>query len=147
MAQHTSFPFTATPSSQPQQPSSLSTSGETFVFSSGINSTISNDPLATGGVKLGSMVFKTHDSLFNYLHNALMTTKLGQDVRYDECVILVDLLKKGHEKATEKIGCGISSIRVEYHPGFKKSKCFMLYRKDGSKEDFSCIILLITTWL
>jgi hypothetical protein len=140
MAQQQPFPFSFQPASQP--PTLLQSSGERFVFSGHLAPSTDDTPdvLVGGGVRLGTHLFKTSDALFNYMHNALMNTKIGQEVRYDECIILLDLLKKGHERATEKLGCGISSIKVEYHPGHPRSKCFMLYRKDGSKEDFSCIL-------
>ena len=133
------FPSSFQPPSQPSNP--LQSSGEHFVFAGNLApSQDADDVLIGGGVKLGSHLFKTSDALFNYLHNVLMNTKIGQEVRYDECIILLDLLKKGHERAAEKLGCGVSSIKVEYHPGHNRSKCFMIYRKDGSKEDFSCIL-------
>jgi len=129
-------------SNQQQSPlsSSVPNSGECFTFTSSVdNKPPPVDTLIDGGVKLGTYLFKTSDSLFNYIHNVLINTKIGQDVRYDECIILLDLLKKGHERAAEKLGCGISSIKVVYHPTHRRSKCFMLQRKDGTKEDFSYI--------
>jgi len=131
------FPFSSSPTTQ--SPNPLHSSGERFEFTAHLSPSQPNDTLVEGGVKLGTHIFKTSDALFNYLHNALMNTKIGQDVRYDECIILLDLLKKGHERAAEKLGCGISSIKVEFHPTHRRSKCFMLYRRDGSKEDFSYI--------
>lgn len=50
--------------------------------------------------------------------------------------MLLDLLKKGHAEADRKIGVGVKSFQVRYHPMWK-SRCFFLVRDDESCEDFS----------
>lgn len=50
--------------------------------------------------------------------------------------MLLDLLKKGHLEAEKKIGSGVKSFQVKYHPQWK-SRCFFVVRADGSSDDFS----------
>lgn len=51
-------------------------------------------------------------------------------------MVLLDLLNKGHAEADKKIGGGIHTFQVRFHPTWK-SRCFFLVRNDESSDDFS----------
>ena len=48
---------------------------------------------------------------------------------------MVDLLKYHHNGA-EKLK-DLKDIIVDNHPSFANTRCFMIVKNDGSKEDFS----------
>ncbi|MFS7899781.1 hypothetical protein Hanom_Chr00s078083g01792231 [Helianthus anomalus] len=67
--------------------------------------------------------------------NALERLTLFKTKLYEHAMLL-DLLKKGHLEAEKKIGAGIKTFQVRYHPQWK-SRCFFLVREDESADDFS----------
>ena len=63
-----------------------------------------------------------------------------------EYLVLLDLLKKGHQDPATKMGSGIKAFQIREHPEFT-SRCFYLVRTDGSTDDFSyrkCVDKLMT---
>ncbi|GAQ80511.1 putative DNA-directed RNA polymerase large subunit [Klebsormidium nitens] len=54
----------------------------------------------------------------------------------DQQFVLEELLAY-HEKAAEKIGCGVEAIKVDRAPKGQSDRCFHVLRTDGSSEDFS----------
>lgn len=50
--------------------------------------------------------------------------------------MMLELLKKGHLEAERKIGKGIRSFQVRFHPKYR-SRCYFLIREDDSVDDFS----------
>ncbi|KAL1141518.1 hypothetical protein V6Z11_A11G035500 [Gossypium hirsutum] len=51
-------------------------------------------------------------------------------------MVLLELLKKGHEEPDKKIGKGIKGFQVRIHPVWK-SKCFFVIKDDDTFDDFS----------
>lgn len=64
------------------------------------------------------------------------TAENGNILGEKEQKYLIELLKQGHDRASDKIGVGVKEIVVKPHPKFI-SKCFVIVRTDGSEEDFS----------
>ncbi|MFQ6632921.1 hypothetical protein Gotur_012275 [Gossypium turneri] len=61
--------------------------------------------------------------------------EFGSSVEYEHMVLL-ELLKKGHEEPDKKIGKGIKGFQVRIHPVWK-SKCFFVIKDDDTFDDFS----------
>jgi len=57
----------------------------------------------------------------------------------EEKEAILDLVRKGHQKAAAKIGIGVDKVVVKQHPIFETTRCFFLVRSDGTEEDFSYI--------
>lgn len=87
-------------------------------------------------VKLGPKEFESAESMFNYFMNFLRDWSNNLDVNKYEHMVLLDLLKKGHSDADRKIGKGVRSFQIRHHPKYK-SRCYFLFRVDGSSDDFS----------
>lgn len=51
-------------------------------------------------------------------------------------MVLLELLKKGHEEPDKKIDKGIKGFQVRIHPVWK-SKCFFVIKDDDTFDDFS----------
>ncbi|WOG99576.1 hypothetical protein DCAR_0518929 [Daucus carota subsp. sativus] len=89
-----------------------------------------------GPVKLGFKSFATAVEMFDYFFAFLHSWSPNININKYEHVMLLELLQKGHQEPEKKIGDGISSFQVRYHPEFK-SRCFFLIRNDDSVDDFS----------
>ncbi|CAI0431483.1 unnamed protein product [Linum tenue] len=87
-------------------------------------------------VSLGPKKFGTSTQMFDYFFKLLHAWPSKLDLNKYEHLVLVDLLKKGHQESEEKIGSGVRSFQIRDHPMWK-SQCFFLVREDGSVEDFS----------
>ncbi|CAM9001305.1 unnamed protein product [Rhodiola kirilowii] len=87
-------------------------------------------------VKLGAKTFGSSVEMFDYFYKFLHFWPPNLNINKYEHMMLLDLLKKGHSEADRKIGVGIKSFQVRYHP-FYKSRCFFLVRDDDSSDDFS----------
>ncbi|KAL9666342.1 hypothetical protein QQ045_000671 [Rhodiola kirilowii] len=74
--------------------------------------------------------------MFDYFYKFLHFWPPNLNINKYEHMMLLDLLKKGHSEADRKIGVGIKSFQVRYHPLYK-SRCFFLVREDDSSDDFS----------
>ncbi|MFQ6632915.1 hypothetical protein Gotur_012116 [Gossypium turneri] len=61
--------------------------------------------------------------------------EFGSSMEYEHMVLL-ELLKKGHEEPDKKIGKGIKGFQVRIHPVLK-SKCFFVIKDDDTFDDFS----------
>ncbi|XP_068635213.1 protein EMBRYO DEFECTIVE 514 [Aristolochia californica] len=87
-------------------------------------------------VTLGPKTFGSSVEMFEYFFKLLHSWPPNLNVNKYEYMVLVDLLSKGHTSPEEKIGGGISSFQIRYHPMWK-SRCFFLLREDGFVDDFS----------
>ncbi|CAM8878545.1 unnamed protein product [Rhodiola kirilowii] len=87
-------------------------------------------------VKLGPKTFGSSTEMFDYFFKLLHYWPTNLNLNKYEQMVLLDLLKKGHAEADKKIGVGIKSFQVRYHPLWK-SRCFFLIREDESYDDFS----------
>ncbi|KAH7520175.1 protein DCL homolog, chloroplastic [Ziziphus jujuba] len=50
---------------------------------------------------------------------------------------ILERLLPYHPSYETKIGCGVESIMIGYHPEFKETRCMFVVRKDGELVDFS----------
>ncbi|CAM8881360.1 unnamed protein product [Rhodiola kirilowii] len=91
---------------------------------------------AASEVKLGPKTFGSSTEMFDYFFKLLHYWPTNLNLNKYEQMVLLDLLKKGHAEADKKIGVGIKSFQVRYHPLWK-SRCFFLIREDESYDDFS----------
>ncbi|XP_076915416.1 protein EMBRYO DEFECTIVE 514-like [Bidens hawaiensis] len=90
----------------------------------------------TGPVTVGYKKFETSVEMYDYFFKFLHYWPPNLNINKYEHAMLLDLLKKGHLEAAKKIGAGIKTFQVRYHPQYK-SRCFFLVREDGSADDFS----------
>nr|ADE77847.1 unknown [Picea sitchensis] len=72
-------------------------------------------------------------SLRGILHNRY---RMGDIVRKEDKSIVMHALLY-HPRSKDKTGVGIEEIMIGSNPAFPKSRCFVVVRKDGSREDFS----------
>ncbi|KAK9669230.1 hypothetical protein RND81_13G117500 [Saponaria officinalis] len=89
-----------------------------------------------GPVGLGHTTFATSVEMFDYFYKLLHHWPINFRVNKYEYVMLLDLIKKGHQEPDKKIGSGIKAIEIRYHPKWQ-SRCFFVVRDDNSAEDFS----------
>ncbi|KAB5556257.1 hypothetical protein DKX38_007166 [Salix brachista] len=90
----------------------------------------------SGPVSLGPKNFESVVKMFDYFYNFLHHWPPNLNVNKYEHMVLLDLLKRGHTEPDKKIGGGIQTFQVRFHPMFK-SRCFFLIRDDESVDDFS----------
>ena len=90
----------------------------------------------SGPVSLGPKSFGSAVEMFDYFYNFLHYWPPNLNVNKYEQMVLLDLLKRGHTEPDKKIGGGIQTFQVRFHPMFK-SRCFFLIRDDESVDDFS----------
>ncbi|XP_073295416.1 uncharacterized protein [Primulina huaijiensis] len=88
------------------------------------------------GASVGMKSFGSSVEMFDYFYKLLHTWPANIDLNKYEHIMMLELLKKGHMEAERKIGCGVKSFQVRFHPQFK-SRCFFLIRDDESVDDFS----------
>ncbi|XP_052479677.1 protein EMBRYO DEFECTIVE 514 [Gossypium raimondii] len=104
-------------------------------------------PLVSSRVWLGPNEFGSSMEMFDYFYNLLLleidpikqklycwATHLNLS-KYEHMVLL-ELLKKGHEEPDKKIGKGIKGFQVQIHLVWK-SKCFFVIKDDDTFDDFS----------
>ncbi|KAI3831390.1 hypothetical protein MKW92_007858 [Papaver armeniacum] len=87
-------------------------------------------------VQLGPKTFNTSVEMFDYFYKFLHYWPPNLDVNKYECMVLLDLIKKGHSESDKKVGAGVKAFQVRYHPMWK-SRCYFLIREDESVDDFS----------
>ncbi|CAM0871830.1 unnamed protein product [Alopecurus aequalis] len=87
-------------------------------------------------VKLGPKEFASSVDMFDYFFALLHSWSPQLDFNKYECMVLEDLLKKGHAEPDKKIGAGIEAFEIRNHPVWQ-SRCFFVRRTDGSADDFS----------
>ncbi|XP_011036794.1 PREDICTED: protein DCL, chloroplastic-like isoform X4 [Populus euphratica] len=90
----------------------------------------------SGPVSLGPKSFASAVEMFDYFYNLLHYWPPNLNVNKYEQMVLLELLKRGHTEPDKKIGGGIQTFQVRFHPMFK-SRCFFLIRDDESVDDFS----------
>ncbi|KAI4340105.1 hypothetical protein MLD38_024975 [Melastoma candidum] len=86
--------------------------------------------------KVGYKEFGTSAEMFDYFCGLLRAWPTNVNLNKYESGMLLDLIKKGHAEPEKKIGAGIKSFVIRYHPVWK-SRCFFLVREDQSSDDFS----------
>ncbi|KAL2254051.1 protein DCL, chloroplastic-like [Sesamum indicum] len=89
-----------------------------------------------GGATIGPKTFGSSVEMFDYFYKLLHAWPANLNLNKYEHIVLLELLKKGHLEAERKIGKGVKSFQVRFHPQFK-SRCFFLIREDESVDDFS----------
>lgn len=85
--------------------------------------------------RLGSEVFKTKESIAEYVRRVLHSSEPERPIEGDVGAVIRDLLQL-HPSAQQKIGCGVAAIVVREDRRFK-SRHFHILRTDGSDVDFS----------
>ena len=87
------------------------------------------------GIYLGAQKFKSVKELQSFFGKLLKSVADGQPVPEAEATCLKELLKfhVNSEKKLEEI----DHFEVGFHPKFTETKCFLVVKKDGTKEDFS----------
>ncbi|CAN4100413.1 unnamed protein product [Withania somnifera] len=87
-------------------------------------------------VSLGPKNFGSAVEMFDYFYKLLHSWSTNLNLNKYEHIVLLDLLKKGHLEPDRKIGTGVRSFQIRFHPQYK-SRCFFVIREDGSVDDFS----------
>uniref|UniRef100_A0ACD5TL06 Uncharacterized protein n=1 Tax=Avena sativa TaxID=4498 RepID=A0ACD5TL06_AVESA len=70
------------------------------------------------------------------LQNMLREYKLNEYVTEVDKSSVIEALRF-HPRGHEKIGAGISDIKIGHHPSHPDTRCFILVRDDDTTEDFS----------
>lgn len=89
------------------------------------------------GIYLGHRKFKSITELKDFFGKYLKSTTPGQKVDEPEASLLRELLKY-HTKADEKVK-ELDHFEVNFHPEHNETKCFLVVKHDGTKEDFSYV--------
>ncbi|KAL5557008.1 hypothetical protein UlMin_039244 [Ulmus minor] len=63
--------------------------------------------------------------------------KNGEKLTPEHQKIILERLLPYHPEYETKIGCGVESIMVGYHPDFEETRCMFIVGKDGQLIDFS----------
>ncbi|EFJ35931.1 hypothetical protein SELMODRAFT_404272 [Selaginella moellendorffii] len=96
----------------------------------------------SGNGEFGEEEYNEDADSFSYLVSTVQCIlhfkyRVGHTLdEYDAKLIQEEVLRF-HPRAAEKIGCGVASIMVNYHPDYNRSRCFMINRLDESVCDFS----------
>ncbi|KAG4118721.1 hypothetical protein ERO13_D11G035000v2 [Gossypium hirsutum] len=93
-------------------------------------------PSVSSRVRLGPKEFGSSVEMFDYFYNLLHYWATHLNLNKYEHMVLLELLKKGHEEPDKKIGKGIKGFQVRIHPVWK-SKCFFVIKDDDTFDDFS----------
>lgn len=86
-------------------------------------------------VTLGDFTYDDINKVKSKARVILNLKKNGDVLDEVEKKFVVDLLKY-HSKAADKLK-DMKDIIVDDHPTYEKTRCFLVVRKDGTKEDFS----------
>lgn len=87
------------------------------------------------GIYLGPQKFKSIKELQSFFGKLLKNNKDGAIINEPESSCLRELLKY-HMNSDKKME-NIKHFEVGFHPKYPETKCFLIVRKDDSKEDFS----------
>ncbi|PON39794.1 Protein DCL [Parasponia andersonii] len=63
--------------------------------------------------------------------------KIGDRLSPEHEKVILERLLPYHPAYETKIGCGVESLMVGFHPEFKGTRCMFIVRKDGEVVDFS----------
>ncbi|KAK8710733.1 hypothetical protein V6N13_146046 [Hibiscus sabdariffa] len=94
------------------------------------------EPSDSSRVRLGPKEFGSSVEMFDYFYKLLHYWPTRFNLNKYEHMVMLELLKKGHEESDKKIGGGIKAFQIRFHPVWK-SKCFFAIREDETLEDFS----------
>ena len=89
----------------------------------------------TKGYVIGNEFFKTKTAIRDRVRQILGSYSAGQALNPYDAAFALGLLQN-HERAGDKIGCGVASIIVHNPPGYA-GKCLWVVRHDGTTTDFS----------
>ena len=87
------------------------------------------------GIFLGPQKFKSLKEVKSVMGKLLKSAKVGEAIENPEAVFLKELLKF-HERADEKLA-DFDHFEVGMHPEHNETRCFLVVKSDGRKEDFS----------
>lgn len=89
---------------------------------------------------IGYRTFSNGEECRNYFRHILTSYRRHQDLNEYEYHNLLQLIEKGHPRATEKLQGGVKSIQVrEKRVDGRSSKCFHLIKDNGDVEDVSYV--------
>jgi len=120
----------------------------------GTTKEVSNDQSTTEESKtipviLGGQTFASGDDLSKYCKDILKPAVIDSKLAGEQYSVLFELLSKGHHAPQEKIGVGVSTIKIINHPEYPSTRCFCVVRSDETTADFSyrkCIQKLFPGW-
>ena len=87
-------------------------------------------------IEIGENIFSTKKEALEFYKEILNSYRVGQELKDEDFELVYNLLKI-HPDSIEKIGVGVSQLRVERDD--YSTQCFHLVRSDGTKENFSYI--------
>jgi hypothetical protein len=88
-------------------------------------------------VEIAGLAFPTHAAFKDHVKKMLEALPLGQIVGEPQHSFLVEFVKR-HPQAAEKIGVGIDHFKTLTNKNYGGlTKCFYVFRKDGTHSDFS----------
>jgi hypothetical protein len=90
------------------------------------------------GYLVGNEGFRTKEDALKRIRGILYAYEPGQTVSEDDAQFLLALLQM-HQRASDKIGCGVAAFEVQLNPRIPKLRHFVIIRMDGSETDFSFI--------
>lgn len=89
------------------------------------------------GVYLGHQKFRSVTEVRDYFGKLLKKAEVGTKLVNPESDLMKELIKY-HNKGEDKMK-GFDHFEINYHPEHNDTKCFLIVRDDGSKEDFSYV--------
>ena len=87
------------------------------------------------GIYLGPQKFKSLKELKSVFGKLLKNGKVGEEIENPEATFLKELLKF-HEKSDSKLK-DFDHFEVGMHPEHQNTRCFLVVKTDGTKDDFS----------
>lgn len=88
-------------------------------------------------VEIAGLSFPTHAAFKDHVKKMLEDIPLGDVIREPEHSFLIQFVHR-HKTAAEKIGAGIDHFKALTNTNYGgRTKCFYLFRKDGTQTDFS----------
>lgn len=88
-------------------------------------------------IKIGRREFRTKTEVQRHYRSILNDYSLGESLSDTDFNDILDLLTR-HPEHEMKIGSGVSHIKVVQNPEYP-SRCFWIFRNDGTNTDFSYI--------
>ena len=87
-------------------------------------------------IQVGVRTFKTKSAAVSHFREILNRVEVGRVLERDDLTDVLSLIERHHERE-QKVGSGISRIRVVMNPEFRSQRCFWIERTDGTETDFS----------
>ena len=89
-------------------------------------------------VQVGSVLFPNKKAAKDHVRGIIARYKNGETIAGGDDAFLRDLILL-HSEAEEKIESGISHFTVDLDREFRKTRCIVIVRHDGSSTDTSCV--------